>query len=253
MSSTIKQTVWFSENSAKIDFETLCDWHQRHQMLKTAFALDVNSEKATYEIQFGTIERPTHFNTSWDKAKFEVCAQKYADVSDGDYGISLLNDCKYGHDIHDGVMQLSLIKCPTNPNEEADQGIHSFTYSIYPHNGTFVSSDTPKQAYYLNYPMYAVKARGEESSLPESFSMISPDRENLICETVKEAEDGDSLIVRLYESKNIKGKATLSLGFEAKKCFVCDLLERELSELPIEDGKVSLDFGGFEIITLKFI
>ena len=253
MSSTVTQTAWFTDGTSRIDFETECDWHQRHQMLKAAFAVDVNSDKASYEIQFGTLERPTHFNTSWDKAKFEVCAQKFADISEGGYGVSLLNNCKYGHDIHDGIMQLSLLKCPTEPNEEADQGYHAFTYSIYPHIGQLVSTDTAEQAYYLNYPMYAVAATGSKSSVPESFSMISVDRDNVICETVKEAEDGEETVIRLYESKNVKSKVNVCIGFDAKRCTVCDLMENELYELPVENGNIALNMGGFEIVTLKFI
>lgn len=252
MSSSVTQTAWFTDGSSRIDFDTVCDWHQQHQMLKAAFATDINSDKATYEIQFGTLERPTHFNTSWDKAKFEVCAQKFADISDGNYGVSILNNCKYGHDIHDGIIQLSLLRCPTDPCEDADQGIHSFTYSIYPHVGQFVASDTAKEAYYLNYPMYAVCAKGSESIIPERFSMLSIDKENVICETVKEAETDGSIIARLYESKNIKGRVTVGIGFKAKHCFVCDLMENEISELPIENGRVTFGMSGFEIVTLKF-
>ena len=253
MSSTVTQTVWFADGTKRIDFETAADWHQRHQMVKAAFPVDINSDKATYEIQFGTLERPTHFNTSWDKAKFEVCAQKFADISEGGYGVSILNDCKYGHDIHNGVIQLSLFKCPTEPNEEADQGSHEFTYSIYPHEGQLSETDAAKQAYYLNYPMTAVRVCGSETTVPESFSMVSIDRENVICETVKEAEYSDATVIRLYESKNIRGKASVKVGFEAKKCFLCDLMENEISELPITDGRVDLTVGGYEIVTLKFI
>ena len=253
MQSRITQTVWFTDGTPKIDFETVADWHQQHMMVKAAFGVDVNSDKATYEIQFGSIERPTHFNTSWDKAKFEVCAQKYADISDGGYGVSILNDCKYGHDIHGSVIQLSLFKCPTEPNEVADQGIHEFTYSLYPHAGQLVSTDVVKQAYYLNYPMTAVKASGSASTVPESFSMISIDRDNVICETVKEAEYGEATVVRLYECKNIKGYAEISFGMDVKKCYACDLMENELYEIPVNDGKISLDIGGYEIVTLKLI
>ena len=130
MKSTVTQTIWFTDGSKQIDFETVADWHQQHQMVKVAFPVNINSDKATYEIQFGTLERPTHENTSWDRAKFEVCAHKYADLSDGGYGVSLLNDCKYGHDIHGSTMQLSLLRCATWPNPEADQGVIEFTYSI---------------------------------------------------------------------------------------------------------------------------
>jgi alpha-mannosidase len=253
MKSKIKTTLWLYTESPRIDFDTEIDWQECHQILKAEFPIDVHATSATYGVQFGHVTRPTHQNTSWDKAKFEVCAQKFADISEGDYGVSILNNCKYGHYIHDGIVQLSLLKCPTSPNEAADQGLHSFTYAIYPHKGQLVTNDVAEQAYYLNYPMYAVKATGAESAIPESFSMITVDRDNVICETVKEAEDGESTVIRLYESKNIKGRVNIDIGFNAERCFVCDLMENELSELTMENGRVSLDVGGFEIVTLKFI
>ncbi|MBR5738544.1 MAG: alpha-mannosidase, partial [Lachnospiraceae bacterium] len=116
--SSITETLWFYDSIRRIDVEAEVDWHERHRMLKAAFPVDVQADKATFEIQFGRIERPTHFNTSWDQARFETCAQKYADLSDNGYGVSLLNDCKYGHDVHDGVIQLSLLRSPTYPDPE---------------------------------------------------------------------------------------------------------------------------------------
>jgi len=251
MRSTFTQTVWFYEGTSKIDFETVVDWHQQHQMVKAAFPVEVNSDKATYEIQFGKIERPTHKNTSWEDAKFEVCGHKYADLSDGGYGVSLMNDCKYGYDIHGNLMQLSLFKCATAPNPEADQGEIVFTYSLYPHAGSLNASDTVKEAYYLNYPMTAVKAEGKETLVPESFSMITLDRENVICETVKEAEQGSDLVFRLYESKNMRGKVNIKLGFKAEKAYLCDMLENEIEELPLNDGVITTEIKGFEILTIK--
>ncbi|MBR6744176.1 MAG: alpha-mannosidase [Clostridia bacterium] len=251
MRSTIVQTVWFYDDIAKIDFDTRIDWHQHHQMVKAAFAVDVHSDKATYEIQFGSVERPTHKNTSWDRAKFEVCAHKYADLSDGGYGVALLNDCKYGYDIHDNIMQLSLLKSGTEPYPEADQGEHIFTYSLYPHAGAVKESDTVELAYMLNNPMTAVKATGAASSIPEAYSVAYTDKKNVIVETVKEAEDSDATVLRLYECKNIRGKTTLTLGFPATACYLCDMLENEEKELPITDGKIKLDIRGFEILTLK--
>jgi alpha-mannosidase len=250
-SSKIEQTVWFTDDGARIDFETVADWHERHLMVKAAFPVDINSDKATYDIQFGTTERPTHQNTSWDRAKFEVCAHKFADLSDGGYGVALMNDCKYGYDIHGDTMRLSLFKCATDPNPEADQGIIEFTYSLCPHAGTFAQSDVQREAYYLNYPMYAVKASGNESSIPERFSAVSVDCDNVICETVKEAEDSCETVIRLYESKNRKQKVNVTVGLAAERCFVCDMLERELYELPIVNGAVSTVMSGFEILTLK--
>ncbi len=251
MSSTVTQTVWFCDELARIDFETVADWHEAHQMVKAAFSVDINADKATYEIQFGNVERPTHKNTSWDSAKFEVCAHKYADLSEGGYGVTLINDCKYGYDIHDGVMQISMFKCGTYPNEVADQGEHAFTYSILPHAGRVGDSDAVKQAYYLNYPMTAVKAVGEKDSLPSSFSLLKLDRENVVCETVKKSEKGDDTVVRLYESKNIRGKVKVEFGFDVKEVALCDLLENELAPVKIENNSVSLDIKGFEIVTLK--
>jgi len=251
MKSKVTQTMWFCDETPTIDFETHIDWHEHNKMLKAAFEVDVNADKATYEIQFGAVERPTHKNTSWDRAKFEVCAHKYADISDGGYGVSLLNDCKYGHDIHDGTMLLSLLKSGVMPYPEADQGEHTFTYTLYAHEGTLRESDTVKLAYLLNNPLTAVKASGGHSSLPESYSLVSVDKDNVICETVKEAEEDKSTVLRLYESANKKTKAQITLGFKAKKCFVCDMLENEKEELEIADGKVNVNMRGYEILTLK--
>ncbi len=249
--STLTQTVWFVDGTPTLTFETAVDWHERHQMLKAVFPLDINTDKATYEIQFGTVERPTHSNTSWDQARFEVCAHKYADLSDGGFGVSLMNDCKYGHDIHDGVMQLSLLRGPTYPNPEADQGEHVFTYTLYPHAGKLADSDTAKQAYLLNYPMTAVAATGDADRIPLVFSAVSVSGDNIICETVKAAEEGEGTILRMYECKNCCGEAEITLGIPATRVCLCDLLENELEEIPVHDGRFRYAFSGFEIATFK--
>ena len=253
MHSEITQTIWFYDGTARIDFETVADWHDRHQMLKAAFPVDINTDKATYEIQFGTVERPTHRNTSWDAAKFEVCAHKYADISEGDYGVALMNDCKYGHDIHDGVMQLSLLRSPTDPNPEADQGMIPVIYSILPHAGRLSDTDVPMQAYYLNEPMAAVPAVGDRDVLPTAFSVLSVDCDNVICETVKAAEKGAGTVIRLYECKNRRTRAKLTLGIPCGKACVCDLMEREQAPLAVENGVVTVAMKGFEILTLKVL
>lgn len=251
MKSTLKQTIWFYENVCRIDFDTTIDWHNKHQMLKTVFPVDVNTNKATFDVQFGTVERPTHMNTSWDTARFEVCAHKFADISEGGYGVSLMNDCKYGHDIHDGVMQLSLLRSPTYPYPDADQGESMCTYSIMPHNCSFSECDVVKQAYYLNYPMVAVSATGEKDSLPTAFSAVKLSCENVICETVKQAEYGEDTIIRLYESANVRTDLEVTLGIPAKEVYICDMMENEIEKLELIDGKVKLPVGGFEIVTLK--
>ena len=148
-------------------------------------------------------------------------------------------------------MQLSLLKCGTEPYPEADQGEHIFTYSLYPHEGTVKQSETVELAYMLNNPMIAVKATGGESSVPETYSVAYTDKSNVILETVKEAEDSEATVLRLYECKNIRTKTEITLGFPAEKCYLCDMLENEEKELPVKDGKVKLDIRGFEIVTLK--
>lgn len=249
--STITQTAWFTDGSMKIEFETVADWHQPHQMVKAVFPVDINTDTATYEIQYGTIKRPTHFNTSWDKAKFEVCGHKYADVSEGGYGVSIINDCKYGHDIHNSIIQLSLFKCPTHPYDGADIGVSSFTYAILPHAGTLDQSNTVKEAYYLNMPMSAVKASGEASTIPTSFSAASTNEYGVICECVKQAERTDDTIMRIYECQNVRRHVKLDIGFETKTCTLCDLMENPIRKLEVVDGKVEFDIAGFEILTLK--
>jgi len=249
--STVTQTVWFYDSIRRIDFDTVADWHEHHLMVKAAFPVDINADKASYEIQFGTVERPTHKNTSWDSARFEVCAHKYADLSEGGYGVALLNDCKYGYDIHDGTMQLSLFKCGTEPNPEADQGEHRFVYSIYPHVGTLVETDVARAAYLLNDPLTALPACGSSDTVPASFSLLTLDCDHVMCETVKEAEEGDDLILRLYEYKNKKDTVKITLGFDAESVEICDMLERNGSPLALDGDTVSLPISGFEIVTLR--
>lgn len=250
--SVIKQKIYFYDGSNRIDFETYADWHQEHLMVKAAFDVDVNSDKATYDIQFGSVERPVHRNTSWDSAKFEVCAHKFIDYSDYGYGVSLLNDCKYGHNIENGTMKLSMFKCATAPDPEADKGEHFFTYSILPHAGNFRDAGTVQLAYELNCPFKAFEIGAQEGALGEEYSFMSCDSDNFIVETVKKAEADDGVIVRGYESYNKRTKVTLSAGFEAKKAYLCDLMENVLEELEISDNKVTFIAKPFEIVTVKF-
>ena len=249
--SALTQTIWMTDVSDRIDFETEIDWHERHQMLKAAFPLDINSQRATYEIQYGTTERPTHKNTSWDSAKFEVCGHRFADLSEGDYGVAMLNDCKYGHDIHDGVMTLSLIRGPEYPDPTADMGISTFTYSILPHKGAANIPALYEEAYALNSPMVAIAASGKKSVLPEDFALVSVNRENVLCEVVKEAEDGEDMIVRLFECNNTRTVADITFGFDVKEVLLCNMSEEEQTVLPRSKNTVRLKFGAFEIHTLK--
>ena len=252
MESEIEQTVWFYEDMPRIDFETKINWVQQRQILKVSFPVDINTDKASYEIQFGTIERPTHFNTSWEQAKFEVCAHKYADLSEGDYGVSLLNDCKYGHDIHEGDMRLTILSSAWNPDNMGnynDQGEHILTYSLLPHKGNLASSDTVKYAYDLNLPMTAVKTEGK-GDLPNEYSLVTVDCDNVLVEAIKEAEYGDETVVRLYDCKNTRSKTTVKFGFDITEAYLGNLSEKKLKKLTVKNNAVTVEVKPFEIVTL---
>ena len=249
--SIIKQKIYFYDGSNRIDFDTYADWHQEHLMLKAAFDVDVNSDKATYEIQFGSVERPVHKNTSWESAKFEVCAHKYIDYADYGYGVSLLNDCKYGHNIENGTMKLSMFKCATAPDPQADKGEHFFTYSLFPHAGNFRENGTIQLAYELNCPLKAFDVEAQEGTLPEEYSFISCNADNFIVETVKKAEADDALVVRGYESYNKRTNVKLDFGYDVKKAYICDLLENNIEEIEVKDNSVEFTAKPFEIITIK--
>ena len=247
--STIVQSIYLYNNIDKIDFENYIDWKESHLVLKTAFPVDVNTNKATYDIQFGSVERPTHKNTSWDAARFEVCAHKYCDLSEYGYGVSLMNDCKYGHAIHDGVMSLTLLKCGTFPDPEADKCEHSFTYSLFPHAGDYREAGTIQKAYDLNVPMVAVK--GGKGNLPAEYSLFTVDCDNVIFETAKKAEDDETIILRGCEYYNKRTNAKISFGFDVKKAYLCDMLENNVQELNVVDNTVTVSFKPYEIVTLR--
>lgn len=249
--STLTQDISISNHNPRIDFATHVDWWEKHTLMKVAFPVEVLSSKATYEIQFGTIERPTHFNTSWDRAKFEVAAQKWSDLSEGNYGVSLLNDCKYGHDIHNNLMRISLLRAPTSPDPHADEGEHDFTYSLYPHSGDWRNAKTTRQGYQLNCPLIAIFTDPHEGSLPSSYSFANVNQENVIIDTIKKAEDSNDVIIRVYEAYGQRGGVTLELGFEPESVAEVDLMEESEKELELQENKVSFKIKPYEIRTFK--
>lgn len=251
--SRIVQTVYLYNNIDRIDFDTYIDWKESHLVLKTAFPVDVNADKAIYDIQFGSVERPTHRNTSWDAARFEVCAHKYCDLSEFDYGVSLMNDCKYGHSVHDGVMSLTMLKCGTFPDPDADKCEHRFTYSLYPHSGDYRTAGTIQKAYDLNMPMYAVRAGENKGTLPAEYSLFTVSAPDVIFETAKKAEDGDGIILRGCEYYNKRAAADIKFSFPVKKAYLCDMLENNICELEVSDNSLRIEFKPFEIHTLKIL
>ena len=251
--STIVQSIYLYNNIDKVDFETYMDWKESHLILKTAFPVDVNTNKATYDIQFGSVERPTHKNTSWDAARFEVCAHKYCDLSEYGYGVSLMNDCKYGHAIHDGVMSLTLVKCGTFPDPDADKCEHLFTYSLFPHAGDYREAGTIQKAYDLNIPMICKKVGENKGNLANEYSFFTVDCDNVIFETAKKAETEETIILRGCEYFNKRTTANVKFGFNVKKAYLCDMLENNTQELNVVDNIVTIDFKPFEINTIKVI
>ena len=217
-----------------VRFETVVDWHERHKILKVAFPVSVTAREAAYEVQFGHVMRPTHFEDSRARAMFEVCAQRWADLGDGDYGVALLNDCKHGYDIHDGVMRLSLLRAPTHPDPNADQGSHEFNYALMPHPGDFRQAGVIEAAENLN------------NLLGTPPSLVSVDTPQVRVEAIKRAEDSDAVIVRLYEAWGRRCRARVSTSIAHSRISVCDLLERDRAETSLE-----LEFRPFQVVTLK--
>lgn len=249
LSSKIWQDIVWYQNSPRIDFKTTIDWKESQLLLKAAFPLDIIAQKATYEIQYGNVERPTHRNTSWDQAKFEVCAHKWADLSETGYGAALLNDCKYGYDIQENLMRLTLLKSGIFPNPVADQEHHEFTYSLYPHEGSFREGGVIAQAYLLNCPMYAVPFAAEQGVEKKSYFRVMP--EHVILETVKLAEEGEDLILRFYEAHGKRTKATVQLAFPVSQAWDCDLLEQKEAELPLAGEVLTFPIKPYEIKTIR--
>ena len=250
--STLCQNIWLYSENERIDFETEADWHEHNQVLKASMPFNVRTVNETVEIQYGHVNRSTHRNTSWDKARFEVYGHKWVDIADNGYGVAVLNDCKYGHSILGSELELTMLKCGTYPNKEADQGEHKFTYSLLPHTDSLFNAKVINKAYELNQPLKAVPVTDTKGSLPITFSLVSTDKENLMLETVKMAEDGDSMIVRLYEAHNKSTVAQITVPKDFKSAYLCDLLEGNEQPVSLIDGKVELHVSNFEIVTLKF-
>lgn len=250
--SVVTQHIHLYHDIPRIDFETHADWKEHNVLLRVNFPVDVNTTKATYEIQFGNVERETTNNHSWDTAKFEACGHKWADLSEDNNGISLLNDCKYGYGIKDGNLSLTLIKAGTYPNEHADIGTHDFTYSIYPHAGRWQDAETIEMAYNLNVPPVVVlqdKNAGEETVK----EFVACDAENCFIEVIKEAEDKNGTIVRMYENKNRHTKTRMILPDFVTQMYECNLLEKNEREIEVNAHAAEVILKPYEIKTYRIV
>ncbi|MDL2229188.1 alpha-mannosidase [Treponema sp. OttesenSCG-928-L16] len=249
--SLIEQRIQLYRDIPRIDFAYTIDWRQSQVLLKAAFPVDINAVEASYDIQYGNVKRPAHRNTSWDAARFEVCGHKWADVSEGSYGVSLLNESKYGYDIQDSVMRLTLIKSGVEPNPQTDQEVHEFVYSLYPHQGGWQEGGTHKMACRLNVPLVSIAESVHGGTLPASYSFASTDADNVMIEVIKKAEDNDDIIIRLYEYENARTETKLNLGRSFRELYECDLLENPLEKIGTDTDAVSFVMKPYEIKTLR--
>lgn len=247
--STLAQTVYLTATSPRLDFNTEVEWHEQHKFLKAEFPLNVRAMNATYEVQFGHLQRPTHFNTSWDWARFEVPAHRWADLSDPEFGVALLNDSKYGYAVHGSVMRLSLLRAATSPDPTADQGHHIFRYALLPHAGAPQLAGVIEEGYRFNVPLNLFPTNAQPS-MESYFQVNNP---ALIIDTVKKAEDSDDIIVRLYEARGTRGQASLTTTLPVRASRRCNLLEDDLDDaaVPWTPDGASFSFRPFELITFK--
>ncbi len=254
--STITQTLTLPVAHKRVDVETDIDWHESEKLLKAGFDLDVTTERSAAEIQFGHVYRPTHSNTSWDAAKFEICAHRWVHVGEPGYGVAVVNDSTYGHDVtrrpRDGggsttMVRLSLLRAPRSPDPVADQGAHRLRYSLVP--GADIRAAV-REGYALNLPLRETRGSGVGVE-----PLITVDNDGVVVESVKLADDesGD-VVVRLYEALGGRAKARVGTGFEHQGAHAVDLLERAREEAAVaaDDGAVTLDLRPFQIVTLRY-
>ncbi len=242
--SHITQDMILYKHDRRVDFKTHVDWNETQKLLKVAFPVDIRTTYATYDIQYGNIRRANNSNSSWERAKFEVAAHRFADISEHGYGVSLLNDCKYGYDVHQNVLRLSLLKAAIFPDPNADKGEHDFTYAIYPHASNFIDGGTVQAAADLNQPLMAVNG---QIALPRmSFSGA-----HIELDACKKSEDGKTVVLRFHEYAGAKGTATIQFGFDVREVRLCDLMERS-AETPeaVMDNSVQIKIKPYEVVTL---
>jgi alpha-mannosidase len=250
--STFVQDITVYDGLPRVDIVTDIDWHERHKLLKAGFPLAASSPQATYEIPYGSIERPTTRNNSVEDAKFEVPALRWADLGDEKNGFSLINESKYGYDAIGNLLRLSLLRSPTWPDPDADQGRQRFSYSLYPHSGTWKQALTVRQGYDFNYHLSAIQVSAHSGKLPGSFSFLKAEPDNVVVTAMKKTEDGDGLLVRFYEWAGKPGNVTLTLPPGIVSATLANLMEKpEGSALPVSGGRqVTVPVTPFQIQTV---
>ena len=246
--SILTQDIIVTQGSKRVDFITKVDWQQRFKMLRTSFPVTVKADQARCEIQFGNVKRNTHKNTNWDYSKFESPAHRWVDLSRQDYGVALLNDCKYGYQVFDNILDINLLRSTGFPDPKADIGKHRFTYSLLPHIGDYIEGKVVKAGYELNMPLELIKAGCNDKA---NASLVTVDSEHVIVDTVKKAEDSKDIIVRLYECHGTRAKTRVSFGFDVGSAMLVDLMERDMANLNVKNNSVTAELNPFEIYTIK--
>jgi alpha-mannosidase len=249
--STFVRDVILYAGVPRVDVKMNAEWHEKHILLKVAFPLSAHSDKAAFEIPFGSVERPTTRNTPAEQAQFEVPAQRWADLSDSTHGFSLLNDCKYGYDAKGNVLRLSLLRSPEYPDPHADEGHHEFTYALYPHSGGWKDALTIRRGYELNYKLISLPLEKHEGALAAEHSFLQAQPDNVIVTALKKAEDENSMVLRFYEWAGKEREVTIQLPPGAESAAETDLMEKPISTLTVHNGGVSVHTKPYEIKTIK--
>ena len=249
--STFVRDITMYAGVPRVDVKMHAEWNEKHILLKVAFPLSVHNDKATFEIPYGSIQRPTPRRTPAEKAEFEVPAQRWADLSDATHGFSLLNDCKYGYDAKGNVLRLSLLRSPDYPDPHADEGPHDFTYSLYPHGGTWQKAMTIRRGYEVNEKTIWRQIEKHQGSLPAEHSFVQVSPENVVLTAVKRAEDDDALILRFYEWSGKETDVKLQLPTVVQSAELADLMERRITRLPVHDREITVHTKPYEIMTVK--
>jgi alpha-mannosidase len=239
--SRLRQVVRLDAGSPRLEFHTTVDWHESHTLLKAGFPLGVRSPNATYEMPFGYAERPTHYSSSFDRARYEVPGHRFADLSEHGFGAALLSDSKYGFSCYDGELKLTLLRSPKSPDPEADMGRHEFAYALLPHAGGWREGGVLREAILFNTPLVWTDGGPEQP-----FAVVEGE---LVLDTVKRAEDSDDVVLRLYEPYGGRGTARVRIACAAARR--CTLLEEEGEELAVEDGAVVVPYRPHEVISVK--
>lgn len=241
--SKITQQMKLYAHTQRIDFVTQVDWQERQQLLKVAFEVDIRATEATYDIQYGNVKRPTHWNTSWDLAKFEVVGHQWADLSQRDYGISLLNDCKYGYDIKESTLRLTLLKGGIHPDPTADLGLHEFTYSLFPHHEDFIAGKTVEEAWEINQPLTLLK-----NEILNFTPICLTSTSSLSIDALKVAVDGNGFILRCHEHTGGNQQVAFSLA-EGLSWQETNLMEENLGK--VEEKELHFTLKPYEIKTFR--